>query len=40
MGRIQDLSMTHVRTMLPAERLQLARLILDDLPHRIARERQ
>jgi hypothetical protein len=31
MGKIQDLSSTSVRPMLPAERLQLARLILDDL---------
>ncbi|MCC6423676.1 MAG: hypothetical protein IT447_09390 [Phycisphaerales bacterium] len=31
MGKIQDLYRTSVRPMLPAERLQLARLILDDL---------
>jgi mRNA interferase MazF len=31
MGKIQDLYSTQVRPMLPAERLQLARLILDDL---------
>jgi hypothetical protein len=31
MGKIQDLYSTRVRPMLPAERLQLARLILDDL---------
>jgi len=31
MGKIQDLYTTSVRPMLPAERLQLARLILDDL---------
>lgn len=31
MGKIQDLYSTSVRPMLPAERLQLARLILDDL---------
>jgi hypothetical protein len=31
MGKIQDLYTTRVRPMLPAERLQLARLILDDL---------
>lgn len=31
MGKIQDLYNTRVRPMVPAERLQLARLILDDL---------
>lgn len=31
MGKIQDLYTSRVRPMLPAERLQLARLILDDL---------
>jgi hypothetical protein len=31
MSKIQDLYDTRVRPMLPAERLQLARLILDDL---------
>lgn len=31
MGKIQDLYNTSVRPMVPAERLQLARLILDDL---------
>ena len=31
MGKIQDLYETRVRPMVPAERLQLARLILDDL---------
>jgi hypothetical protein len=31
MGKIQELYSTQVRPMLPAERLQLARLILDDL---------
>ena len=31
MGKIQELYETRVRTMGPAERLQLARLILDDL---------
>jgi len=31
MGKIQELYSTRVRPMLPAERLQLARLILDDL---------
>ena len=31
MGKIQDLYNTCVRPMEPAERLQLARLILDDL---------
>jgi len=31
MGKIQDLYTTRVRPMPPAERLQLARLILDDL---------
>ena len=31
MGKIQDLYRSSVRPMLPAERLQLARLILDDL---------
>jgi len=31
MGKIQDLYRTRVRPMLPAERLHLARLILDDL---------
>lgn len=31
MGKIQDLYHTSVRPMSPAERLQLARLILDDL---------
>jgi hypothetical protein len=31
MGKIQDLYSTRVLPMLPAERLQLARLILDDL---------
>ena len=31
MGKIQDLYRDSVRPMLPAERLQLARLILDDL---------
>jgi hypothetical protein len=31
MGKIQDLYDTRVRPMLPAERLQLARLILDNL---------
>lgn len=31
MGKIQDLYNTRVRPMPPAERLQLARLIIDDL---------
>jgi hypothetical protein len=31
MGKIQDLYETRVKPMVPAERLQLARLILDDL---------
>lgn len=31
MGKIQDLYNARVRPMVPAERLQLARLILDDL---------
>jgi len=31
MGKIQELYETRVRPMMPAERLQLARLILDDL---------
>jgi hypothetical protein len=31
MGKIQELYETRVRPMVPAERLQLARLILDDL---------
>ncbi len=31
MGKIQDLYDTRVRPMPPAERLQLARLIIDDL---------
>ncbi len=31
MGKIQELYDTRVRPMVPAERLQLARLILDDL---------
>ena len=31
MGKIQDLYEARVRPMVPAERLQLARLILDDL---------
>jgi hypothetical protein len=31
MGKIQELYETSVRPMVPAERLQLARLILDDL---------
>jgi hypothetical protein len=31
MGKIQDLYSTRVRPMLPAEGLQLVRLILDDL---------
>lgn len=31
MGKIQDLYRDSVRPMLPAERLQLVRLILDDL---------
>ena len=31
MGKIQDLYNSRVRPMVPAERLQLARLILDDL---------
>jgi len=31
MGKIQDLYDARVRPMVPAERLQLARLILDDL---------
>jgi hypothetical protein len=31
MGKIHDLYNTRVRPMVPAERLQLARLILDDL---------
>ena len=31
MGKIQDLYDTRVRQMAPAERLQLAKLILDDL---------
>lgn len=31
MGKIQDLYNTSVRPMAPAERLQLARLILDNL---------
>jgi len=31
MGKIQDLYNTRVRSMPPAERLQLARLIIDDL---------
>jgi hypothetical protein len=31
MTKIQDLYETRVRPMVPAERLQLARLILDDL---------
>ena len=31
MGKIQDLYDTRVRPMVPAERLQLARLILNDL---------
>jgi hypothetical protein len=33
MGKIQDLYNARVRPMVPAERLQLARLILDDLTH-------
>jgi hypothetical protein len=31
MGKIQELYDTRVKPMVPAERLQLARLILDDL---------
>jgi hypothetical protein len=31
MGKIQELCATSVRPMLPAERLQLAKLILNDL---------
>jgi hypothetical protein len=31
MGKIQELYESRVRPMVPAERLQLARLILDDL---------
>ena len=31
MGKIQELYETRVKPMVPAERLQLARLILDDL---------
>ena len=31
MGKIQDLYESRIRTMAPGERLQLARLILDDL---------
>jgi hypothetical protein len=31
MGKIQELYATRVRPVVPAERLQLARLILDDL---------
>jgi hypothetical protein len=31
MGKIQELYETRVRPMVPAERLQLAKLILDDL---------
>lgn len=31
MGKIQELYSTRVRPMRPAERLQLARMILDDL---------
>ena len=31
MGKIQELYETRVRPMVPAERLQLARLILDEL---------
>ena len=31
MGKIQDLYDARIRPMVPAERLQLARLILDDL---------
>lgn len=33
MGKIQELYETRVKPMVPAERLQLARLILDDLAH-------
>jgi hypothetical protein len=31
MNKVQDLYESHVRPMVPAERLQLARLILDEL---------
>ena len=31
MSKIQDLYLSSVKTMVPAERLQLARLILNDL---------